>query len=87
MEEEKVGIDCSMFRSAEEVMKRLTREINEAQDIETKVAKAQALIDETGLILSCDEYDVNSMDCRNCRAITDIRKYAAEIIKKAQRLA
>lgn len=86
MDSKKIGIDCPVFLAEEETMKRLTKEINEAQDIEVKVTKAQALIDKTGVLLSCNKYDANNMDCRNCRTITDIRRNTGEIIKKAQRL-
>lgn len=87
MEEKKIGIDCSIFLGEEQAMERLTKEINEARSIEVRAAKAQVLIDEAEVLLACDRYNANSMDCRNCRTITDMRKSTAEMIKKTQRLA
>lgn len=87
MEEKKTGIECSIFLGEEKIMGRLTKEINEARSIEVKATKAQALMDEAEVLLACDRYNADNMDCRNCHTITDMRKSTAEMIKKTQRLA
>lgn len=80
------GVRCPLFQSEEEVIKKLTNEINKAASIEEKAAKAQDLIEEVDALLSCEEYDDKNVDCKNCRIISELRKRTAELVVKARKL-
>ncbi|MDO8885539.1 hypothetical protein [Candidatus Oleimmundimicrobium sp.] len=79
-------ISCPLFLSEEEIIERLTSEINEAASVEEKAAKAQDLMDEIEVFLSCEEYDDKNVGCKNCRVISELRKKAAELVVKARKL-
>lgn len=86
MEKKNVEIHCPIFLNEEEVMEKLTQEINEAKSIGEKVAKAQELIDEVETLLSCEEYDSKNIDCKNCRIISNLRKETAEVVARMSKI-
>jgi len=73
-------MSCPKYLEMERVIKRLTEEINRAEDVATKAAKARELMDMADSLLSCVEYERGNWNCRNCRRVASLRKGASQII-------
>jgi len=86
MAEPKPEINCSIFLKREWMIKELTRDINEAKGVSDKAERAEQLKNEVGMLLSCDKYDEQNEDCKNCRTISTLRKQTAELLIKARSL-
>lgn len=86
MVEPKPEITCSIFLKREWTIKELTRDINEAKVVSDKAERAERLKKEVEMLLSCEKYDENNEDCKNCKTISSIRKQTAELLIKAKGL-
>jgi hypothetical protein len=87
MKENKTKIDCPTFQRQEPVIEDITAKINEAKAVQEKAAFAEELQKVVNVLLSCSDYDEKSVDCKNCRFITGIRKKTAALIIKAKKLS
>lgn len=79
MVEEK--IDCSKFQKKEVGVAKIAEEINQAQGGK-KLEWAEKLKAEVEPLLSCEDYDEASLECRSCRLICQTRVRTAEIVIK-----
>jgi len=86
MKENEAKINCSTFQKQESVIKNITDKINEAKGIQEKAGFAEELQKEVDVLLSCQDYDDKSLDCRNCCFIANLRKKTANLIIKAKKL-
>ena len=86
MEENKSKISCPTFQKQESVIKDITDKINQAKEVQEKARFADELQREVEVLLSCPDYDVKSLDCKNCRFIANLRKKTADLIIKAKKL-
>jgi len=86
MTETKPEISCPIFLKREWAIKELTRDINEAKTVPDKAERAEHLKYEVEMLLSCEKYDEKNEDCKNCNAISTLRKQTAELLIKAQGL-
>jgi ArsR family transcriptional regulator len=73
-------MSCSKYMETERAIKRLTEEINRAEDVDTKAAKAQELMAVADSLLSCVDYEKGNWNCENCHRVASLRKEAAQII-------
>jgi ArsR family transcriptional regulator len=73
-------MNCSKYLEMERVIKRLTEEINRAEDVATKAAKARELIGVADSLLSCVDYKSGNWNCENCHRVASLRKEASQII-------
>ena len=82
------SIHCpiGLFPSQEEEIARLTQVINQARTAVEKVPWAQALIEAVDILLACEQYDEDSLDCRLCRNFSGLRRKTAALVIKAGRL-
>jgi hypothetical protein len=87
MPEEDAKINCPAFQKQESVIKDITAKINEAKAVQEKAVFAEELQKAVSVLLSCSDYDEKSVDCKNCRFITGIRKKTAALIIKAKKLS
>jgi hypothetical protein len=87
MKENKAKINCPTFRKQEPVIESISAKINKAKESQEKAVSAEELQKEVDVLLSCPDYDDKSVDCRNCRLITNLRKKTAALIIKAKKLA
>ncbi len=87
MKENQAKIDCMVFQERETAIEDITACINRAECVEEKAAFAAELQKEVDVLLSCADYDQNSLDCRNCRFIATLRSRTAGLIMKAKKLA
>jgi hypothetical protein len=87
MKENKAKINCPTFQKQEPVIEDISAKINEARESQEKAVSAEELQKEVDVLLSCPDYDDKSVDCRNCRLITNLRKKTAALIIKAKKLA
>ena len=71
---------CSKYLEVERVIKRLTEEINEAEDVAVKAAKARELMGVADVLLSCVDYERGNWSCENCHRVASLRKEASQII-------
>jgi predicted transcriptional regulator len=73
-------MSCSKYMKAEQAIKNLTEDINRAEDVATKAAKARELMEATDSLLSCADYEKGNWNCENCHRVTSLRKEAAKIV-------
>ena len=86
MQQEQSKISCPIFQKQEPIIKDFTDRLNEVKDYQHKVELASDLSRYVDMLLECLEYNVNSLDCKNCRFISNLRKKTANIIIKAKEL-
>jgi len=80
------AISCSIFQQKEFSIKEFTDRLNKVEDYQHKIELASDLSRYADMLLECLEYNANSLDCKNCRIISNIRKKTADIIIKAKGL-
>jgi len=73
-------MSCSKYLEMERTIKRLTDEINRAEDAATKAAKARELMGVADSLLSCVDYERGNWNCENCHVVASLRKEASQII-------
>jgi len=78
-------MSCSKYLEMERVIKLLTEEINMAEEVTTKAAKARELTEMADTLLSCEDYEEENWNCRNCRRVASLRKEASQIILHVSR--
>ena len=84
----RTGIHCSsgIFPKQEEEIGRLTRQINRARTAAEKAPWAQALVEAADVLLACERYEEETLDCRLCRNFSELRRRTAAVVIKAGRL-
>ena len=87
MKENEPKINCPRFQRQEPIIENISGAINQAKGPQEKAVCAEALRKEVDAILSCPDYDGESVDCSNCRLITNLRMKTAGLIIKAGKLA
>lgn len=75
-------IHCARFQNQESLIKDSTDKINKAKSVPEKAAYAERLQREANILLSCLNYDEESLDCKNCHIIATLHKQAARLIVK-----
>jgi len=78
-------MSCSKYLEMERTIKRLTDEINRAEDVATKAAKARELMGLADSLLSCVDFEKGNWNCENCRRVASLRKEASQIILHVSR--
>jgi len=73
-------MSCSKHIEAERAIKRLTEEINRAEDVDTKATKARKLVEAADSLLTCADYEKGNWNCENCHRVASLRKEAAQIV-------
>jgi uncharacterized protein YeeX (DUF496 family) len=86
MHREQDRITCSIFQQKEPIIKEFTDRLNKVKDYQQRQELASDLSRYVDMLLECLEYNVNSLDCKNCRFISNLRKKTANIIIKAKEL-
>jgi hypothetical protein len=86
MHQEQDRIACSIFQQKELSIKEFTDRLNKVEDYQHKIELASDLSRYVDMLLECLEYNVNSLDCKNCRFISNLRKKTANVIIKAKEL-
>ena len=71
---------CSKYLGGKERIEQLTVEVNGAEEINAKAAKALELIKEADALLSCSEYSMDDRECMECRRVASLKRRASEII-------
>ncbi len=84
----RASIHCpiGLFPRQEEEIARLTQEINQARTAAEKAPWAQELMEAVDVLLACEQYDEESLDCRLCRNFSELRHKTAALVVKAGRL-
>lgn len=78
-------MSCSKYLEMEQTIKRLTEEINRAEDVAAKAAKARELMGVADSLLSCVDYERGNWNCENCHRVASLRKKASQIILHVSR--
>lgn len=78
-------MSCSKYLEIERSIKRLTEEMNKAEDIPTKADKARELMRVADSLLSCVEYERGNWSCENCHRVASLRKEASQVILHVSR--
>lgn len=86
MHKEETKISCSIFQKQEPIIKDVTDKINKAKGVEEKARFAEKLQEEVDVLLSCMGYKTESLDCKNCHFIANLRKKTADLIIKTKKL-
>ena len=79
-------IKCQIFQKQNLIVRELTNKINETETIQKKTKLAEELGKEVDVLILCSNYDDKSLDCTNCRFISNVRKKTANLIIKARKL-
>ena len=87
MHKEEAKISCSTFQKQEAVIKDITDKINKAKGVQEKAKYAEELQKEVNVLLSCANYKEETLDCKNCHFIANLRKKTTDLIIKAKKLA
>jgi len=87
MDKDNPKINCPTFQRQEPVIKDITDKINKAKDIREKGRYAEELQKEVGILLNCQDYKKEILDCKNCHFIANLRKKTTDLIIKAKKLA
>ncbi len=87
MYKEEAKINCQIFQKQEPVIKDVTDKINKAKGVQEKARFAEKLQEEVDVLLSCTDYKSESLDCKNCHFIANLRKKTADLIIKAKKIA
>jgi len=85
MEENKT-ISCSAFQKQEPIIKDITDKINQTKRVMEKAKFAEELQKEVDVLLFCPDYKVESLDCKNCHFISNLRKKTSRLIIRAKKL-
>jgi hypothetical protein len=86
VEENKAKISCPIFQKQEYAIKDITDKINKAKGVQEKAGFAEELKKEVDVLLSCPDYESQSLDCKNCHFISNLRKKTSNLIIKAKKL-
>ena len=86
MHKEETKISCSIFQKQESVIKDITDKINKSKEVQEKAEFAEELQKEVDVLLSCQDLKSESLDCKNCHFIANLRKKTARLIIKAKKL-
>jgi len=78
-------MSCPRYLENEKVIEQLTEEINTAEDLATKAAKARKLMQITDALLSCKKHENKKWDCENCHRVASLRKEVSKIILHVSR--
>jgi len=87
MHKEEAKINCQTFQKQEAVIKDITDKVNKAEGVQEKAKFAEELQKEVDVLLSCPDYKSETLDCKNCHFIANLRKKTADLIIKAKKLA
>ena len=86
MHKEEPKISCPIFQKQESVIKDITDKINGAMGVQEKAGFAEELKKEVDVLLSCPDYESQSLDCKNCHFISNLRKKTSNLIIRAKKL-
>jgi len=86
VEENKAKIGCPTFQKQELEIKKVTYKINMARSVREKAGFAEEIEKEVDVLLSCPDYESQSLDCKNCHFISNLRKKTSNLIIKAKKL-
>ena len=86
MHKEESKISCPTFQKQESVIKDITDKINGAMGVQEKAGFAEELKKEVDVLLSCPDYESQSLDCKNCHFISNLRKKTSNLIIRAKKL-
>lgn len=81
-------VDCpiSIFEGQEIELRRITEAINATRDIAEKERYATMMLEELGILLSCQAYNEKDENCVMCHWISSLRKAGAEVVLKGIQL-
>ena len=86
MHKEEPKISCPTFQKQESVIKDITDKINGAKGVLEKAKFAEELQKEAEVLLYCPDYESQSLDCKNCHFISNLRKKTSNLIIRAKKL-
>ena len=87
MHKEDARINCSIFQKQESVIKDITNKINAIKGVTEKAVFAEELRKEVDVLLNCQDYKKESLNCKNCHFIANLRKKTADLIIKVKKLS
>ena len=87
MPKEETKISCLAFQRQEAIIRDLTDKINTVKVVQEKARFAEEIQKEVNVLLSCAGYKKESLDCKNCHFIANLRKKTADLIIKVKKLA
>jgi len=78
-------MSCPKYLEMEGTIEQLTKEINRAEDLAAKAAKARKLMEIADDLLSCENYEDGNWNCKNCHKSASLRKEVSQIILHVSR--
>ena len=84
--ERNARINCPTFQKQELEIKKVTDRVNMAISVREKAGFAEEIEKEVDVLLSCPDYESQSLDCKNCHFISNLRKKTSNLIIRAKKL-
>ena len=83
------AIHCpiGLYDKHEAGIERLTEALNHAPDAWAKAHVAAELREAVAVLLDCDAYDPDNLNCRLCRNVAALRDKTAALVEKVGSLA
>jgi len=78
-------VSCPKYLEMEEAIEQLTEEINRAEDLAVKAAKARKLMEIADDFLSCENYEDGNWNCESCHRAASLRREVSQIILHVSR--
>lgn len=76
-----------IFEEQEKEILRFTKLVNITKDVAEKEHYAQMMLEELGVLLSCQAYNGKDESCIACRKVSSLRKEGGEVALKGIQLA
>jgi len=71
---------CPTYVEIEQIIKKLTEQINRTQDLAIKACKARELIKNVDRLLACKGFEKVKLSCETCHQMAILRKETSQII-------
>jgi len=84
--QENIHCPINLFSKQEKEIDRLTQTINRAEGAYQKAVHALVLIDAVGVLLACQSYDQENLNCRLCRKFSQLRFETYNLVVKVGQL-
>ena len=82
----RISCPIDIFSRYEAEQMRLTSAINLAGTLQAKAGYARDLIRSASILVACQEYNEDNLDCCLCRNVSSLRRQTAALVLKAAEL-
>lgn len=70
-------IKCPIFKAQNESIEKITKAINQAENIKEKAVLARNLLRQVQRLLSCEHFNKEKVECKICHSVAELRQRTA----------